>query len=74
MQKKADDLLLPQISEDTEMGGVATATPPKALQLRNKPAEVTDNPIVASTMISGIYQQLGIHEASDLTGLSAVAR
>ena len=74
LQKKADDLLLPQISEDTEMGGVVPITPPKVLRLGNEPAEATNTPISVSTIISGVYQQLGIQEASDLTGLSVVAR
>ena len=74
LQKKADGLLLPQISEDTEMGGTAIATPPKVLRHRNVPAEVTDDPIAVSTIISGVYQQLGIQETSDLTGFSVVAR
>jgi len=75
LQRKADSLGLREVSGDTVMGGVDAERPSKRARLTSEClTKEVGAEVDVSAMISEVYQLLGNQAASDLTGLSLVAR
>lgn len=74
LQRKADSLGFCDLSEDIAIVGSDAERPRKRARLIPQCLSDADSEIDVSALISHIYQLLGNQEASDLTGLSLVAR
>ena len=72
LQKKAEDLELCNTSEDIVMGDADAERPRKRSRLNL--VDPSKAEVDVSVMVSHLYQLLGNQEATDLAGLSLIAR